>query len=80
MTHYVGTDGAEGVGTAHIEMSAVEPQENFDVIEAIGLKENKRQVQKCPETHFQVPFSLISNAFYDTCTVIQQKIDARVDS
>lgn len=42
-TYYVGTDGTEGVGTTHIEMSAIEPQENFDVIEAIGLDENKTE-------------------------------------
>lgn len=39
-TYYVGTDGAEGIGATHVEMGAIKPQENFDVIEAIGLDEN----------------------------------------
>lgn len=37
ITYYVGADGAEGVGAAHIKMSAVHTQENFDIIEAISL-------------------------------------------
>lgn len=46
-TYYVGANRTEGIGATHIEMSAVQSQENFDVIEAVGLdwKEN-RQFQK----------------------------------
>lgn len=36
-THYVGANGAEGEGAAHVEVSAVESQEDFDVVEAISL-------------------------------------------
>lgn len=35
--YYVGTDGAEGVGSTHIEMRAIQSQQNLDVIEAISL-------------------------------------------
>lgn len=41
VTYYVGADRTEGVGPAHIKMSGIEPQENFDVIEAVSLNGNK---------------------------------------
>lgn len=37
ITYYIGANRTECVGATHIEMSAVQPQENFDVIEAISL-------------------------------------------
>lgn len=36
-TYYVCAKGAEGVGAAHVEVGAVESQEDFDVVEAISL-------------------------------------------
>lgn len=36
-TYYVGANGAEGEGAAHVEVSAVQSQEDFDVVEAISL-------------------------------------------
>lgn len=43
-TYYVGANWTEGVGATHIEMSAVQSQENFDVIEAISL--DRKQTEK----------------------------------
>lgn len=43
ITHYVGADWTEGIGATHIEMGAIEPQKNFDVVEAISLYGNKRR-------------------------------------
>lgn len=43
MTYYVGTHRTEGKGATHIEMSAVQPQENFHIIEAIRLNRGKKQ-------------------------------------
>lgn len=37
ITYYVGADRTESIGATHIEMSAIQPQENFYVIEAISL-------------------------------------------
>lgn len=37
ITYYVGTDGTEGEGAAHVEMSAVQSQEDFNIIKAIRL-------------------------------------------
>lgn len=44
ITYYVGTDGTKSVGAAHVEMSAVEPQQNFDVVEAIRLGKKKHKM------------------------------------
>ena len=44
VTYYVGADGTEGIGATHIEMSAIQPQKNLDVIEAISLDGNKSAV------------------------------------
>lgn len=43
IAYYVGTNRTEGVGATHIEMSAVQSQENFNVIEAIRLNRGKKQ-------------------------------------
>lgn len=42
-TYYVGTNRTEGKGATHIEMSAVQSQENFNVIEAIRLNREKNR-------------------------------------
>ncbi len=47
ITYYVGANRTEGIGATHIEMSAVQPQENFDVIEAISLGRGKKRRSKC---------------------------------
>lgn len=46
ITYYVGANRTEGKGATHIEVSAVQSQENFDVIEAISLdgKQTERQL------------------------------------
>lgn len=41
ITYYVSTNRTEGVGATHIEMSAVQSQEDFNVIEAIRLNREK---------------------------------------
>lgn len=45
-TYYVGANRTEGIGATHIEVSAVQSQENFDVIEAISLdgKQTEKQL------------------------------------
>lgn len=40
ITYYVGADGTEGVCPTHIEVSAIQPQEDFDVIKAVSLERN----------------------------------------
>lgn len=45
ITYYVGTNGTEGEGAAHIEMSAVQSQEKFNIIEAIRLNREKTDTQ-----------------------------------
>lgn len=45
ITYYVSTNRTEGVGATHIEMSAVQSQENFDVVEAICLNREKTDTQ-----------------------------------
>lgn len=49
--YYVGTDGTEGVGSTHIEMRAIQSQQNLDVIEAISLgrKEQEFTRNECYE-------------------------------
>lgn len=46
ITYYVGANRTEGIGATHIEVSAVQSQENFDVIEAISLdgKQTEKQL------------------------------------
>lgn len=41
-TYYVGTNWAEGEGAAHIEMSAVQSQEDLYIIEAVRLNGGKK--------------------------------------
>lgn len=36
-TYYVSTRGAEGVRPTHVQVSAVQPQQNLDVVEAVRL-------------------------------------------
>lgn len=38
-TYNVAANWTEGVGAAHVQVRAVETQQNLDVIEAIGLVE-----------------------------------------
>lgn len=45
ITYYVGANGTEGVGATHVEVSAVQPQEDFDVIEAISLDGAQKEKQ-----------------------------------
>ena len=49
LTYNVGTDWAESIGSTHIKMSAVQPQKNLDVIEAIRLGERKGEKKKKKE-------------------------------
>lgn len=42
-TYYVGTNRTEGKGATHIEMSAVQSQENLYIIEAIRLNRGKNR-------------------------------------
>ena len=55
-TYYVGAERTESKGAAHIEMSAVQPKQNFDVIEAISLDgeqmEKERVSSLSPQNYF----------------------------
>lgn len=43
ITYYVGTNRTEGKGATHVEVSAVQSQENFNVVEAIRLNSGERK-------------------------------------
>lgn len=46
VTYYVGADWTESIGATHIKVGAVQPQENFDVIEAIGLDGEEKRTER----------------------------------
>lgn len=62
ITYYVGANRTEGIGATHIEVSAVQSQENFDVIEAISLDGKQTEKQLWISNHKKIFFFFFGRA------------------